>query len=134
LRVQDDVNDANTKLGDVNENTPTGDDYVYDVNGNLTSDNNKGITSILYNHLNQPYEVNIASKGKIVYTYDNLGNKLKKVITDNTITPARTTTWLYMNNFVYRNDTIEFFSHEEGRARYDVTEGTGEARKLKLFI
>lgn len=132
LRVKDDVNDVTTKLGDFKENTSAGDDYVYDVNGNLTSDNNKSITSILYNHLNQPYEVNIAGKGKIVYTYDNLGNKLKKVVTDNTITPARTTTWLYMNNFVYRNDTIEFFSHEEGRARYDVTEGTGEARKFEF--
>jgi hypothetical protein len=37
-----------------------------------------------------------------------------------------------MNNFVYRNDTIEFFSHEEGRGRYDVTEGTGEARRFEF--
>lgn len=132
LKVTDAVNDANSKLGDFKENTTVGNDYVYDVNGNLTSDNNKSITSILYNHLNQPYEINIAGKGKIVYTYDNLGNKLKKVVTDNTIIPAKTTTWLYMNNFVYRNDTLEFFTHEEGKARYDVTEGTGEAKKFEF--
>ena len=36
------------------DNSTTGDDYAYDVNGNLTLDNNKGITSIEYNHLNLP--------------------------------------------------------------------------------
>jgi len=31
--------------------TIPGDDYTYDANGNMTSDLNKGITAITYNHL-----------------------------------------------------------------------------------
>ncbi len=66
----------------------------------------------------------IAGKGTITYQYDNLGNKLKKTVVDNTVTPAKTTVWTYMQNMVYKNDTLEYFSHEEGRARYDSSEGT----------
>src|SRR5690606_23375817 len=100
------------------------------VNGNLKTDKNKGITSIVYTHMNQPYQVTISGKGTITYQYDNLGNKLKKTVVDNTVTPARTTTWAYLKNMVYKNDTLQYFTHEEGRARYDSTEGTGEAKKF----
>lgn len=131
VKVTDATNDVNSTLGDFKEPTSTtGDDYTYDANGNLTSDKNKGITSILYTHMNMPYEINITGKGKITYTYDNLGNKLKKVVVDNTVTPAVTTTWLYIQNFVYKDDVMQYFTHEEGRARYDVSEGNGEARKF----
>src|SRR5690606_16887763 len=36
-------------------NTAT--EYIYDTNGNMISDANKGITSILWNHLNMPTEI-----------------------------------------------------------------------------
>ncbi|MFY8189243.1 MAG: hypothetical protein ACOVLC_14970 [Flavobacterium sp.] len=36
------------------DGTNTNDDYAYDIFGNMTSDQNKGITSISYNHLNEP--------------------------------------------------------------------------------
>lgn len=127
LKVVDLIVDPNSKLGDFKESTSAGDDYAYDVNGNLTLDNNKGISTILYTHLNTPYEIRIPGKGKILYTYDNLGRKLKKEVYDSTGTSATKTTWLYMGNFVYKNDTIQFYSHEEGRARYDTTQTTGEA-------
>src|SRR5690606_16002954 len=56
------------------------DDYLYDDNGNLLSDANKGITSVLYNHLNLPTEVkfNNSDSKKINYYYDASGIKLKK--------------------------------------------------------
>lgn len=73
-----------------------------------------------------PYEINSA-KGKITYVYNNQGQKLKKIVLDNTTTPSTTTTWLYMGNFVYKNDTLQFFSHEEGRARYDQSQTAPEA-------
>ena len=45
----------NGKLGDFKDGTNgTGNDYNYDVNGNLTLDHNKAISSITYNHLNLP--------------------------------------------------------------------------------
>ena len=44
---------ANNKLGDFNDGTNgAGTDYDYDLNGNLTLDNNKAISAIVYNHLN----------------------------------------------------------------------------------
>jgi hypothetical protein len=117
LKVSDFYNDVNSKMGDFKEPASAGNDYTYDGNGNVLSDANKSISSILYNHLNQPYQITITGKGTITYTYDNLGRKHKKVVVDNSVTPAKTTTWLYTDNWVYRNDTLEYFSHEEGRAR-----------------
>jgi RHS repeat-associated protein len=125
-KVDDAINDPNSKMGDFKNGVNSGDDYSYDVNGNLTSDQNKGISTILYNHLNIPYEIRIPGKGKIVYTYDNAGVKWMKEVYDSTITPAKKTTWTYLNNFVYRNDTLEMFSIEEGRVRCDVNQPTGE--------
>jgi RHS repeat-associated protein len=117
LKVTDLSNDVNSKLGDFKEPTSAGNDYTYNGNGSLTSDANKSISSILYNHLGQPYQITITGKGTITYTYDALGKKHKKVVVDNSVTPAKTTTWLYTDNWVYRNDTLEYFTHEEGRAR-----------------
>jgi RHS repeat-associated protein len=131
-KVTDAANDANTKLGDFKDGTNPADDYAYDANGNLTLDNNKAVSSILYTHINTPYEVNITGKGKITYTYDNLGRKWKKVIVDNTTSPATTTTWLFMNNFVYKNDTLQFFAHEEGRARFIQSQTAFEATQFNF--
>src|SRR5690606_19301988 len=57
----------------------------------------------------------------------NFGNKLKKVVTDSTADPVKETTWLYIENLVYKDDWLQFFTHEEGRARYDTSQTTGEA-------
>ena len=130
LKIKDLINDPNSKRGDFKDGPNTGDDYLYDGNGNMIRDNNKGMNTILYTHLNMPYEVRIPGKGKILYTYDNLGTKWKKIVYDSTGTTPRITTWLYMSEFVYKNDTLQFFNHEEGRARYDVSEGTAEAKKF----
>jgi RHS repeat-associated protein len=118
--VSDDYSDPNTKLGDFHDgsNAYGSDDYSYDINGNLTVDNNKGITNISYNYLNLPTLIKIAGKGKIEYTYDNSGNKLKKVVTDSTLSPVRITTTFYDAGFEYKNDTLQQLSHEEGRVRW----------------
>jgi len=49
----------------------SGNDYDYDLNGNLTTDNNKGL-SINYNYLNLPQNVTNSSQS-IDYTYDATG-------------------------------------------------------------
>jgi len=90
----------------------TTNDYIYDTNGNMKSDANKQITSILYNHLNLPTEVkfeNLNTK-KINYTYDATGVKLKKVVTNG----STITTTDYAGNYVYTNNVLQFFFHPEG--------------------
>ena len=131
LNVLDRKNDTATKIGDFrsskaymtslnNNKTTAATDYIYDANGNLTVDKNKDIGSILYNYLNLPDSIRITGKGSIKYTYDATGNKLKKVTTDSTVSPAKITTTLYLSGN-YVNDTLQFISHEEGRIRYDST-------------
>lgn len=50
-------------LGDFQDGTNSGDDYAYDGNGNMTSDQNKKITGISYNVLNLPSVITVAGKG-----------------------------------------------------------------------
>lgn len=128
-RVTDGFSDPNTKLGDFKDGNNAGtDDYSYDANGNILMDNNKAISSIAYNYLNLPQVVTIAGKGTITYTYDAAGNKLKKETVDNTVTPAKTTTTLYIGGFVYENDVLQFVNHEEGRIRFTPANGPTAAR------
>ncbi|QXP72522.1 hypothetical protein H0I31_02140 [Tenacibaculum sp. AHE15PA] len=79
--------------------------FTYDVNGNMKTDTRKGITNIVYNHLNLPTQVTIGGK-HIKYTYDATGVKLKKVVNG--------TTTDYAGNYIYENNTLQFFNHPEG--------------------
>ena len=54
-------------------------EYLYDANGNMTRDLNKGIKDIKYNELNLPESISFADGRKISYIYeynicDHLGN------------------------------------------------------------
>lgn len=117
LRSVYDSSAVSAVLGDFKNGTNTGDDYDYDSTGNLIKDLNKNITSIVYNHLNLPTQITIAGKGSISYQYDAAGNKVRKVVTDNTTTTSKITTTDYVGGFVYQNDTLQFAGHEEGRIR-----------------
>lgn len=108
---------AASKLGDFLNGANTGDDYAYDLNGNLTKDLNKSIASITYNHLNLPELITVTGKGSIRYQYDAKGTKLRKVVTENISSATKVTTTDYISGLVYRNDTLELISHEEGRIR-----------------
>ncbi|MDA9316698.1 DUF6443 domain-containing protein, partial [Polaribacter sp.] len=96
----------------------TGDDYGYDVNGNMVKDANKKITSIEYNHLNLPTKVVFENQDPlfsstpkaIEYVYDASGVKLSKKVHHGL---ERTTTG-YAGNFVYENNELQFFNHAEG--------------------
>lgn len=52
-------------------------EYRYDDNGNMTRDENKGIT-IAYNFLNLPIQIKYDDGNSINWRYDALGNKLAK--------------------------------------------------------
>ena len=115
--VKDEGDNSNPSLGDFKEITfNQSQDYDYDANGNMIVDNNKGISSITYNHLNLPANISIAGKGTISYTYDAAGNKLQKTVTDATNSNTVTTT-TYIGGFQYENNELKQFAHEEGRIR-----------------
>lgn len=133
--VTDRRNNASSQLGDFKEiNNNETVDYDYDDNGNLKKDLNKNITSITYNHLNLPVVITIAGKGTIQYVYDATGVKLRKVVTDNTGTPSKTTITDYIGGFVYRNDTLQFLAHEEGRVRPLIQTGVPLTFKYDYFL
>ena len=111
------VTDATNNTEGFNDGNKTGVDYTYDVFGNLKTDKNKKITNITYNHLNLPTEITFAT-GKITYTYDATGNKLKKVVQP-TSGVAQTTDYLY--GFQYLNGVLQFFPHAEGYVKQTAT-------------
>ena len=102
-----------------NTNSPQGfkdsptdtDDYTYDANGNMTMDNNKGITAVTYNHLNLPVKIVFGSESqKIEYLYDGVGTKLQKKVTEG-VTIAITD---YLDGFQYKAGVLQFFPTAEG--------------------
>src|SRR5690606_31314119 len=86
----------------------------YDANGNMKTDENKGITNITYNHLNLPTQVNFGSTNNIEYLYDATGIKQAKKVTEN----SNETNTFYAGNYIYEEDgsgeSLKFFSHPEG--------------------
>ncbi|MBQ4820848.1 DUF6443 domain-containing protein [Aquimarina sp. MMG016] len=104
------------------DGTNTNDDYVYDANGNMTIDRNKGITGISYNYLNLPTSVSVNNtapandaNGNIQYIYDATGAKLKKIATEG----SSLTTTEYAGNYVYKNGQLQFFNTPEGYVEPD---------------
>ncbi len=87
----------------------------------------------MYNHLNLPSVITVTGKGTITYTYDAAGNKLKKTTVDNTVSPAKTTVTSYINGFVYENDELQFFGHEEGRVRKGIQYNLDGSTTAGLF-
>ena len=110
---------------------------MYDANGNMIKDKNKGITNIEYNHLNLPKRIifdegNEHGSHQIKYTYDATGTKLSKEVITYTGTNGRTHAIThYENGFITRENKnysydgqfwignefglgIQFISHPEG--------------------
>ncbi|ASZ11250.1 hypothetical protein KTO58_18945 [Chitinophaga pendula] len=123
--VVDEANDERSVLGDFKEpaanntaNKTQGiSDYSYDINGNITADKNKGITNIIYNHLDLPEKITFEGKGSIEFFYDEKGEKYRKKVIDLTTSPTKTTITDYDGGFVYQNDSLQYFDHMEGRTR-----------------
>ncbi|MGF7075827.1 RHS repeat domain-containing protein [Mucilaginibacter sp. 3215] len=123
------TDDSGNALGQKN-GTAT---YGYDLNGNLTSDDSRGILStnpIKYNLLNLPQSIAVLNTA---YTYDANGQKLRKVISG---TGASTTE--YIGGVQYNGTAIDFIQTEEGRAipngaigynyEYSLTDHLGNSR------
>lgn len=128
------------KLGDFTDKNTSTEDYSYDVNGNIVIDKNKSIydasgtilaSGISYNYINLPKSILIDGKGSIEYVYDAAGNKLKKIVHENT-KPDKVT--IYVAGMVYQEDVLQFIGHEEGRIRYKPVNGSTPADLFKDYF
>jgi RHS repeat-associated protein len=83
--------------------------YIYDGNGNATTDGDT--KTIVYNMLNLPQSVVTTATSATVatYTYDASGTKIRN-------TGSSDGTWDYVSGIVYHNGNIEFVQTQEGRA------------------
>lgn len=106
------INDATSSDVGLKHGLSSG--FIYDGNGNLTTDPTKlaGTINIGYNLLNQPQTITGAKT--ITYTYDALGNKLRKVSATANINTD------YVGGIQYDNTSgstaIAFIQTEEGKA------------------
>ncbi|MFZ4634477.1 MAG: RHS repeat domain-containing protein [Saprospiraceae bacterium] len=108
--------------------------YSYDANGNVTSDSYKGITSILYNHLNLPYRITFNTGHTLEWIYSATGEQLRKVHKQGANILL---TQDYSGEIEYRNAALDAVYHAEGRVRpvgtgiryeYTLTDHLGNGR------
>jgi len=107
------VSDTGNKTYGFKDGTNTDDDYAYDVNGNMTLDRNKGVSRIVYNHLNLPIYTGIETGGQRVnvrYIYDATGAKLQKMVS----TDGNTSITAYASNYIYKDGELQFMNTTEG--------------------
>ena len=113
------VGDASGSPEGFSDGTNSGDDFAYDASGNMTSDKNKNITSIAYNHLNLPVRIVFGGdlNTRVDYMYDALGAKLQKTVVqynpvgDHSIVLTSVTDYL---GFQYKDGVLQFFPTSEG--------------------
>ncbi|MEO1054318.1 MAG: DUF6443 domain-containing protein [Bacteroidota bacterium] len=114
------VTDVGSLTEGFKDGNKIGDDYTYDVNGNITADKNKGIANITYNLLNLPQVVTKDDGASIRYYYDAAGIKLTQEVYDASNTLTKRTD--YVGELIYENDTLKIIQHEEGRVLADPTQ------------
>ena len=122
-KVSDGITDASS-LGDFKDSTVAGDDYTYDANGNINKDYNRHMYSAsngpgtVFNYLDKPDSIVLAGRAGIHYYYNATGNQLAKLINDYTGAQPAVKNFVYIDGFVYCNDTLQYILQEEGRIRY----------------
>lgn len=94
-------------------------EYGYDLNGNMNRDDNKGIASIKYNHLNLPTEIIFNASQKINYIYNAVGEKIRKTVYNNTTTAVTE----YLKGFQYTASVLQFFPTAEGYVKNTLVGG-----------
>lgn len=111
------VEDSSNSTEGFKDGIHTPQEYTYDLNGNMKTDTNKGITTdIAYNHLNLPIKI-IFATGNIQYVYDASGVKQEKKVVESGKPDVYTK---YAGSFIYEKigttgaDVLKFFSQPEG--------------------
>jgi RHS repeat-associated protein len=111
------VEDATGNTNGFSNGASAANEYVYDNNGNLTKDSNKGITNIAYNSLNLPSKVTFSDGSTIVYSYSADGTKLRTVHVINGTSTQKD----YCANVVYEDSIQKLLLTEEGYVDLSVT-------------
>jgi len=107
------ITDAKTNTAGAQEFKTASGNYTYDANGNITSDPYKGISNILFNHLDKPTQITKSDGSKVTFVYDGDGNILTKSVynASGTLLEKRD----YIGNFEYVGGVLESVIHSEGR-------------------
>ena len=108
-----------------------GGDYSYDGFGNMTTDAKTGAT-IDYNHLNLPKRISVSEEGSIDFTYDAVGIKLKKVVSETAGGPV--STMYYIGGIEYKDNKMESIQHAEGRITFHEDPDTGDEKPLYEYF
>ncbi len=111
LKVEDVITDTSKNY--FNNRNTVGNDFDYYSNGNLKKDLNENINQINYNtYLNQPIEVQKPDGTWEKSFFDGSGHLFKR-------TNSLGTTWTYLGNIIYKNDTLYQIGTPEGRIIQD---------------
>ncbi len=121
------VDDLTFNYNGFNDGANTTTEYTYDLNGNMTTDQNKGIingtnAAITYNHLNLPTKI-MMTGGVITYVYNALGQKISKTVNTTNTNPLSTSVTEYLGGFQYNNSMLQFFPTAEGYVKNTVVNG-----------
>jgi len=117
IRVVDHSNSIDGFRDGQSPDGPSAPDYNYDLNGNMTSDWNKGIQQITYNHLNLPKRIifRVDSGDKfIAYIYNALGQKVAKQVIHQSATAQVNDNTDYLGGYQYAKGVLQYFPTAEG--------------------
>jgi len=87
-------------------------EYAFDGNGNVTKDQNKGISSIAYNNFYQPTTIRWSNGNTLIYDYDGKGHLLTSTFTAG----GSTNTTNYISGIQYSQGQLNFIQTAEGTA------------------
>lgn len=132
-KVEDGVSGSIGQAGFHNQANNTT-EYTYNGGGQVAKDDNKGISSSVFNELGKPVEVNFSTGKKVTYVYDANGTKLNMKVFDGATLLSNTD---YVGSYVYENNNLSFFGSPEGRVvknggtleyQYSITDHQGNTR------
>jgi Leucine-rich repeat (LRR) protein len=107
------VSDAGDKLQGFADGVSTKIEYTYDVNGNMITDPNRGVSGITYTHLNLVQKATKTTGESIQFVSDATGNNLSE--SEYNASGVLKKKSDFVGEFYYENDTLKFIHHPEGR-------------------
>ncbi len=120
--IKDNVTASTGIAGDFQDRdatSPTATEYFYDENGNLITDDNKKVITLIYTAQGKVSHVKYADNSSITYTYDAVGIKLQKIAEN--VPENKTINTLYAGGLVYQGEAttdgeLQFIATPEGKA------------------